>query len=255
MNRSGTNFLADALGCHRDVRRPAIGEDYLLEHAGRLTSYARDTAHRWGDHALAVEGRFLRGLGRELITALDEAGRDEPPPAGSRLVTKTPRAHGLDALHALLPTAKLILLVRDGRDVTESAARSFPYAGRRYWAGQWREGARLIAEFSASRVAARDRDWTLVRYEDLLAGGADALLDLVRFCDLDPAGFDRAAFDALPLRGSSSHRGGRTEVHWKPVEKPKDFKPVGRWQSWPWWWKAWFAQYAGAEMRGLGYEC
>ena len=55
----------------------------------------------------------------------------------TRLVTKTPTVKNLGLFFQLFPTSKLLVLVRDGRSVVESAVRTFdrPYGhAAREWA-------------------------------------------------------------------------------------------------------------------------
>lgn len=253
--RCGSNFLGDALRLCPDFQEPdPLAEDYLLEHAPLLVEYAERTAEgRYRKRFARDEDyqecrrRLLRRIGDGLVGFL----RDHVEP-GRRLLTRTPDPDNLDRFFDLFPDSLLVLLVRDGRDVVESSAKSWPGEPYSYWMRAWSYGARRMLDFMGGAGRARPDAWKLVRYEDLLAGRA-AVEDLLRFVGVDPAGYPWDRFEALPLRGSSTHRGGREELHWQPVERPKDFKPVGRWQSWSWWRKRQFQCLAGRESNELGY--
>ena len=58
------------------------------------------------------------------------------------------------------------------------------------------------------------------------------LHELLVLLDLEPSVFDRAAAERLPVRGSSTYRGGGERVHWTAVEKTSAFDPVERWRTW-----------------------
>lgn len=77
--------------------------------------------------------------------------------------------------------------------------------------------------------------------------------DLLNFLNIDANTFDINQVQNLRLEGSSVYRGDKDQVHWEPVEKPKDFQPVGRWKSWNWLRKITFKMIAGRELIRLGY--
>jgi len=76
---------------------------------------------------------------------------------------------------------------------------------------------------------------------------------LLQFLGEDPAQYPWPEFENMPVRGSSTHRGGQAELHWKPVEKTKEFNPIGRWRGWGRWRRWQFRRIAGRELLELGY--
>jgi hypothetical protein len=89
----------------------------------------------------------------------------------------------VDRVLAVHPRAKLIHLVRDGRDVAVSARDSVfnhfhPYYVARLWAGQQREGAALAERLAPERLLT-------VRYEDLLEDPAAATRRVCAFLGED----------------------------------------------------------------------
>lgn len=251
LNRSGTNYLADILCTIPGFEIPRIKEDYVLEHAALLEQYARLTERRWGALGQAAIPTALRCLGDGILHYLREACEQ----TDTRMVNKTPRAYGIRHFFQLFPQSRLLLLVRDGRDVVESAARSFTYKSHVQWMKEWRTGARLTIDFMQSDLARKHASqWRLVKYEDLVERPRETLPGILEFLQISPESFDWDRFDSLPLRGSSSSFGAKEEVNWTPIEKPKDFRPVGRWSEWSAW-RLWrFRQIAGREMRELGFE-
>lgn len=253
--RSGSDFLAQILQIHPPFQQPTLlSEDYALVYSQLLEQYVNQTAMRWPKDIRDNEEyrrNLLRHLGEGILSFLYEhIERDR------RLLCKTPRAHNIDKFFLLFPEAKLFVLIRDGRDVVESAARTWPnriFAFARS-TRTWAQGARYVLDFMHGPYSdMRERSWELVTYESLVDLPQVALRDIFGFLDIDADTFDMAQVERLPLRGSSVHRGGKGEVHWVPVERPKDFRPIGRWKSWDFIRKMTFKIIAGRELVRLGF--
>lgn len=118
LNRSGTNYLGDLLRILPEFEMPTLKEDYVLEHAACLGEYVAKSAHRWRSIDNA-EGTMLRCLGDGILSFL----RLGCCRHDSRILVKTPRPYGLDKFPELFPSAKALLLIRDGRDIVESAGK------------------------------------------------------------------------------------------------------------------------------------
>jgi hypothetical protein len=248
--RTGTNHLMDLLCVHPDCAPPSpIWEDYLLAHADHLHAYAEAVSAHWdpswgaGDPErralLAALGDgiagFLRGLAR-----------------APRVVTKTPSVAGLARFGALFPQAHLIVLVRDGRAVVESGARSFGWFRDGAIHG-WAQAARQLLAFEASARASALR-YRRVHYEDLVARPEATLCELLDFLGLDAARYDFARAAALPVRGSSTlGRRPGDRVHWGAVERTAAFAPADRFREWSRAQRARFEWIAGDALRALGY--
>ena len=249
--RSGTNFLGQLLGCHADCVTPSapVYEDHLLRDAGRLLSYSRHTANRWprrwGDTD-AARTALERGIGRGLVSFLAE-GLD-----GRRVVSKTPSVDNLPLYPRLFPSAHVLVLVRDGRAVTESLVQGFRMPFERA-ARLWRHGARTILRFQ--EVAGNDRSlrYRVVRYEDLVEDFEATSASLLDFLDLDPDRFDVDAARRLPVFGSSFSRDASGQ-RVKRVVRTEGFRPVDRFASWDRRTHERFNWVAGAELARLGYE-
>ena len=247
--RCGTNFLADLVCAHPDCAPPEpIWEDFLVYHAGQLEGYARRVRGQWNP-AWGVgerdEAELLADLGAGLVSFL--ARRT----GGRRLVTKTPRVDNLHLFPRLFPTAKLMILVRDGRAVVESGIKTFRW--NREWAiQQWAQAARTIIRFDADH-GGEDRH-VIVRYEDLWRDLRPQLERIFTFLGLDPARYDFADAENLPVRGSSTVRSSGDNVHWQPVAKSADFDPMSRFRHWSPRQHARFNWVAGRELERFGHE-
>jgi hypothetical protein len=252
--RCGTNFLSRILSLDPRFQIPNfLWEDHVLLHSGLLKEYVYRTSFRWEEESNndKYRKRLLRHLGDGILSFLRE-NIDED----KQLLCKTPRAISISDFFLLFPDAKLLVLVRDGRDVTESAVKTWPnriFAFERS-AHTWATGSRLIINFmSGANSELRGHSWELVKYEDLIQNLGPTVANILRFVGIDPNTFDISRIQSMSLYGSSVHHGEKEKVHWDAVEKPKDFKPVGRWEAWSPWKKMIFPIIAGRELKALGY--
>src|SRR5436189_3677835 len=140
--RSGTHFLANLLCLHPDCTKSAIPEDRLLTRVTFLDQYVEAMLRQWPqlvkETNLDLRSLLFENLGEGLINFLRQARTEvvediadrfphQVPTevARRRIVTKTPQVNGLEHFFRLLPRGQLLILVRDGRAVVESYARSF----------------------------------------------------------------------------------------------------------------------------------
>ena len=267
--RCGTNFLHDLLCRHPDCGTgAAIREDHLLGAAAHLVRYAAAVGGRWdpawgGGPGLRplLETCLGNGL-REFLRRQGEAVEDpQRIPEAVRpmirqhpryLVARTPGVDGLEYYRRLFGDTPLILLVRDGRAVTESLQRSFRWRFRAA-ARTWNDAALRIRRVLGD-PALRPERVHLVRYEALYTDTRRTLLELFRFLDLDPDRYDFAAAAEQPVRGSSTHaRSDGEAVHWTPAARDETFRPLERWHGWSRWRRRRFVHLAGAGLAALGY--
>jgi hypothetical protein len=250
-HRSGTNFLSDLLALHADTCRPsAIGEDFFVHHAHHLQRYTAGLHQSWSQpwRESATQGDVAAAIGRGLLSLLaDQADR----PA-RHLVTKTPRADRLALFPWLFPGHPLLILVRDGRSVVESAVKSFGWSYDKA-IRKWGNGARKILEFVRGNHELPCRS-LVVRYEDLVTNNAAEMRRILTFLRLDPAGYDFDAAAAMPVRGSSTLKSQGQGLHWIPVPKSSDFNPLKRGADWPARLNRKFLIAAGMYQQLLGYS-
>lgn len=252
--RTGTNFAFRLLALHPHVR-PAAGllEDFTLHEADLLVEYVRRTKANWNpgwDVRPGVEARLLRRLGEGITAFLAEECRTDGTPDTGLAVYKTPSVRNLENFFDLFPNASLLVLIRDVRDVAESAVRSFAYSYAEILQ-EWCEAAAVVTDFRARHEGRRN--YQIVRYEDLVADTGTVLKTLLSWQGLDARLYDFDAARSLPVYGSSTFRGGRRDLHWRPVPKDETFNPIGRWQNWPAERRREFERAAGQLMKELGY--
>jgi hypothetical protein len=245
--RSGTNLLYRALLEHPDCRAARQpGEDFLLYHADMLTRYVSRVAEHWNpawNPGGARADDLARSLGRGLVAHL------RPEGACTAFVSKTPSAQNVELLSRFVPDARVLLILRDGRDVAESGVRSFGWTyggGFRRWAAAGELLVRFLDGGAGSSVE-------LIRFERLIEAPGRELRRALLTCGLDPESYPFDAVSTLPLYGSSTHRGGRDELHWEPVDRPPEFDPVGRWREWDDTLRLRYDQVCGEVAERLGY--
>jgi hypothetical protein len=216
--------------------------DYLVAFVNAIHAARGQACGRPADD---VTQRLYERLGNRLIQFLQV----DP---GRRLVTKSPSVLHIDRFFTFFPHARLVILVRDGRDVVSSCMQTFGWdfdRATRLWAA----GAEEIHSFDAHASVALRHCYRIVRYEDLLTDPPRTLEDLLVFLHLDTTAFDFEAAGRLPVRGSSTYRGGSDRVHWAPVEKTEAFNPLQRWRSWGQDEHQRFAWLAGRQLGYFGY--
>jgi hypothetical protein len=219
--RSGTVYFSELLGRHPDIKmRPPLWEDFLLERIGPVADFAAGITGLWRDmwHMDEAEvDRFTRSLGGGIESFWTDR-------ATTRYVLlKTPTVANVRLAPRFFPRSPVILLVRDGRAVVESARLSFGETDEKV-TRRWAEGGRQILDFMAT-AAKSGPPRLLVRYEDLVTDTEGQLRRVFGALGLDPEGYDYAGTAQLPVRGSSVARGAVDTVHWEPVTRPDGFNP------------------------------
>lgn len=251
--RSGTNLLFNLLRLHPDfgVAEP-IWEDYLLEPSELLVQYAR-AVYAWWEAAdppwgvdKGLESQLCRHLGRGLISFFESQISEH------RLLTKTPSVSCLGNFFRFFPDAYLLVLVRDGRDVVESAERSFGW-DRDVTTRRWAQAAKAILTFDRDNRE-RGLPYLITRYEDLHTDLEHELRKVLAFVKLDAARYDFDAARELPVYGSSTVQEAGNSVHWRPIPKTRDFNPIERWSGWSRRMHERFNWLAGRYSVELGYE-
>jgi hypothetical protein len=251
LQRSGTNFLLDLLLLHSDCGAGGIFEDYLLAGSPLLMRYVWTLTESWNstwfdESREGVRRKLVAALGKELGSFC----RLHAKPA-RWFVSKTPSTLHLDSCFDLFPSALVILIVRDGRDVVESGIRTFGWRWEEA-VRHWCTSARRMLEMMDAR--ADSRQVLLVRYEDLFLETKREMKRILAFLGLDENRFDFQAADSLHVRGSCEFgRHDGSVVDWKPVARTAEFSPMGRYCGWSTRRNQRFAWLAGEISARLGY--
>lgn len=258
MPRSGTHFLGNLL-CHHDdcIKSPLI-EDGLIARSDLLEKYVKRNYNIWkNDDALpAFEIRdiLMESLGEGLKLFLQKGKiRELESDILSKIkyiVTKTPQVQNIHYFPTLFPNEKLIIVVRDGRTLTESITKSFNYSFEEA-VRDWRTAAQKIISFKENNS---DEIYLIVKYESLHHETEDAMKQILHFLELDSKSYDFQSALNIPVVGSSEFKRGEGEVHWAPVEKNQEFKPTERCSKWNRSQHERFNWLAHKESQYFGYE-
>jgi LPS sulfotransferase NodH len=221
--RSGTSILGELIAAHPAVRY--VFEPHDVWDCAGLG--ANDSHRLTAQHATAS----IRSRIRDWARAQED---------GALLVEKTPRnALRVPFLRAVLPEARIIHIVRDGRDV---ACSLVPGIGGAEWhhlrPPSWR---RLLAtETGVVRCA---HAWTAnveialndlagvphlaIRYEDLVAQPRVEMVKILRYLGLD----HRPEVDAFSTRIQDPTAGSYGARHQDVWYRPDHTRRIGRWRE------------------------
>lgn len=251
MRRCGTNFVSHLLRLHPDCGAPPlVWEDFLLATSHLLDEYVDTASGHWtgslGKVPEGLDSALCRHLGNSLVSFLIEQVD------AKRVVTKTPDVRNLESFFKWFPDARLLIVIRDGRAVVESFVRSF---GTSYEATMrdWAVAADTIFRFDQANKSSGFK-YLIVRYEDIYTDSEQELRRILDFLDLSAEVYDFEAAANLPIRGSSVFHGEKKTIHWKPIEKTTDFKPLQRWSHWERTMHERFNWIAGQYLVQFGYE-
>ena len=226
--RSGTTLLEQMLDAHpalcsieeSDIYSTAIDTALVRRHEseGRGTGF--------GDWVRGVPEEELRGLRADYFSRLAlEAGRDF---AGITVLDKNPGLTvSVARIARTLPAARLIVVLRDPRDVCLSAY--FQSTDRTPWSVNWLTLEETVDQYVfAMNLWRRTRErlvqpWLEVRYEDLIRDPVREGIRASSFLglDWDPRQADPAGHARSKIVRSPTHR---------DVLRPIHSRAVGRWQ-------------------------
>lgn len=235
VGRSGTTLLRMMLDAHSTLAIPAethFGPAVSAFHSGGVGAAveAMVTDVLWPDYGVPAED-FVRRIGSRCPETFADVARTfyelyAERREKSRWGDKTPEyIVAMTAIQELLPEARFIHVIRDGRDVALSMAPL--WFGADDAAGVARTWASSIR---AARAQAPNLDfYTEVRYEDLIRDPAVVLRRLCDFVELEwePSMLDyhRGAADRLATESPAVHVEGR----WvRPEERLAIHRLVGR---------------------------
>lgn len=261
LERCGTNYLWDLLRAHRDIAAVQITEDYSVARSQHLMDYSKAVFESWSDvwgiDRNEEKDALLKSIGEGILhflkshtEKLNASGKEKH---SEFLLLKTPSVIGLNNFFAIFPNAYLIIIIRDGRDVIYSIMKSFGMSFEEALF-RWKKGAKIIINYLSEIKKTKFKNQVrLVKYENLFLHTDEEVNRLLAFLELDTNRYDFKDAKTLPVRGSSTFRGNKDNVHWEPVVKNNSFKPIGRWRNWNKFKKQRFNWMAGRFMTQLGY--
>jgi hypothetical protein len=243
--------LANLLKLHPDVaycRHP--GEDFLLDGSRHLVDYVESVSARWRNK---WKGMVVDQQKEMLWLSISDALHTYLAPESEApfFLTKTPSSVGIESFHRLFPQGKLVLLVRDGRNLVESAVQSFG-GSHEEWMQAYAKSLERIAWLREKAPEAG----MVVRYEDLLLSPEETLRRIFEYVGLDCGRFDFGRVEELPVVGSCQSSAAKGTVDWNVDldQSSADFRPLERFLSWSDETRKLYDRICGRVARGFGYE-
>jgi hypothetical protein len=225
-----------------------------LFHSNLLREYVDRTAEvwkRWESDGNALDLRkkqFLKSVGDGLLSFVAGSGA-----SNKTVLMKTPNPRNLLNIFDLFPACLLLILIRDGRDATESQVQAGTFASHEAAFTTWGERTRDLMAFMR-QVKTREGSCMLTRYEDLVLNPETSFNSIASFLGNSGVFIDHKIVERLPVFGSSelgTKHSSRFE--WCVRCKPQDFRPIGRWKAWEPRRRDLFKTIAGKELIELGY--
>lgn len=255
--RSGTNYISDLLEGHPDIKldHDALPELPVLSIAKDAVSLQRVFLKRYiGNERSLNQLDFLSHIGHGLIHKVMASN------SVNVNLFKVPHVHHLNLFPYIFPSHKLIICVRDGRDVVQSSVKTWGGGGslgKRSFKDYCREWNRS-AEIITSSMALFDNigfPYRMVRYEDAFAETVGTAKELCSFVGANPDLVDEGTFANMKVRGSSQGAEAVGKIHWDKNNMTRDanFKPIGRWADWTATQRKTFDDIAGQSLVRLGY--
>jgi hypothetical protein len=277
--RSGTNYLGKVMSCNPNVQLvpPATTQEFPLMADLHMwdRAFAAFAGRYGGDKTLCQIERFRPHLGSAWLMHLIDTFGLKP----GHVFLKDPSVKNIDRFFDVFPDARLIILIRDGRDNVASSMkaglavrdrqtkaertrkrinhwlrRDFVSAARD-WSIAVKRVTSFDAEFKDSRYASQ---YLIVRYEDVYRDPRRMAERIFSFMGVP---WDQGILDAVAnadVVGSSFYSSARREdahkPNWKPTPRTEAFQPVGRWKRWSTLQKSLFKRIAGKQLISTGYE-
>jgi protein-tyrosine sulfotransferase len=249
-SRSGTNFLNALLRLHPDLFSSPndIFEMHFLTHTNHLLAYEHDFFASYARNKEKIgKHDFLPLFGASFVAYLHSF-----VPEHQRILSKVASSQYLRFFPHVFPHEQLLIIIRDGRDVVHSTMKTWPQSNFSSVCKRWRDGVRLILSF-IDHYKDKHEYW-MVRFEDVVVNPEKFVKEACERYQLDESKYPFSEIDELPVIGSSKHSKKGDEISWDPIKRPKDFKPVGRWKTWPEKRKKKFKKIAGQALIEAGYS-
>jgi hypothetical protein len=247
--KSGTTYFKNLLTVNGlcDYPKTVLREENWLVMSNKLVEYARfhaNNKHIPKDDEIRVElfRGILKGMGDSLLDFIDHR-EDRAKP----LVLKKPNAKCLENFDLLFPDCKMVIVVRDGRETTESQIKAGFRAAYQDAFENWAKQCRMILNYMN---APKENPAMLFKYEDIVADPAGTATKVAEFMGVEGFEPDESAIAEMPVFGSA-YVGVEG---WQIVDKPKDFTTSGRWHHWDKSLREQFRDICGDAQQKLGYD-
>ena len=249
LRRSGTNFVGELLRLHPDfcAYPNNIYEMPFLRTTGKLVEVQNEFFNGYKRNRERIgNGDFLPVFGAALLAYLHDYA-----PEHKRLLLKVPGVEYLQHFFSVFPHERLIVLLRDGRDLIQSTIKTWPQRDFSDVCREWDESARIIMAFEESFRTQKNR-FMIVKFEDAVANSNHFISSVCSHFGIEQQHYPFKKLKDIPVKGSSALKQDG-KMTWKPLEKPSDFNPIGRWSNWDSNKKQIFKKICGKTLIKTGY--
>jgi len=227
--RSGTNFLIKLLEENNNIKLSSHpGEDFLVYSGDYLLQHFKTLASKWNDTWVGMDrAKRIEQYKMEIRKSiLNYLRPDEKLKKNEFCVTKTPSAKNINKFFELFPNSKLVVLIRNGKNVVESCVKGFGWS---YYQSMknYKENANYLKEFLQEQKD--NRNFTLVKYEDLVSAKEETLKSLFKNLNIDDENYNYTT--DIPIYGSSFLK-EKGKITWDPQTPKTDFNPLDRSKDW-----------------------
>jgi len=240
--RSGTNFLARILIEHPSVSRPHGHWEWPgLYFSEELKSYSSKLDNRFKkkrkDLPFNANKKIFQFLGEGYQREFEDVIVDKD---AEFIVHKFPGAVGLENVFRFFPEARLIVLLRNGKDNVDSFYRAATYDKKglsklKKFAASclvWRNNIKSIYSFLNNN----EKDVLVVDYDRLNKDSYKESLKVLKFNNLKEPENWKNTIENIGVKGSSFYKEGEESsnlksTNWKIEKKTKAFNPNERWRS------------------------
>ena len=253
MPRSGTNYIFRAILHHPLIDKVVPpGEDYLLYGSNYLWEFIDKVQSKWSNNwegmdRLKYRQRLVNSLQSGLAQYL--LPKNESYKEGKYFFTKTPRTDNLNTFKELFPDSKLIIVVRDGKQIVTSGVKSFKWTYIKSMKEYSESLQRIIAFINHNPP----ESYCVVKYEKFCQNPELEIKKILNYLELDVNLYDFSLISEMPVLGSSNEVNDQTgDFEWKVVEKTKvkPYKPI-KWHPLLFWR---YRQICGNFTSFFGYE-
>ena len=256
--RSGTNIISDIIETAKNTSNrgdtpsefPFLSSARAFEglYSGILAKHRQNEQFFSGLELMAYS---CSGIVKRLQ---DKLGDDVTP------VFKMPSVYHIELFPILFPLDKLVVVVRDGRDIIQSSLDTWRGSGRRLFlrsgdgfAKEWALSIDILSSIQEYAESNPDFSLHVLKYEDFISNPSKSINDLFDYLGLEVNNEDMERVLNMPLRGSSQYKNDGQPT-WEPIKQPDAFSPVGRWKNWSIKEKKNFNKIAGKQLIKMGYE-
>jgi len=226
--RSGTNYLYNLLLTHPDCEGSSLmAEDFIIYGLDQLDKYTNKVASKWKkewNYNPKMQSKLKKSLGKGIEGFLKNTSTSKC------IVSKTPSTLNIDRFFDFFQEAKLIIIIRDGKNVVESGVKS------NFWNYEmgfhiWDKSAKRILNFLKNNKPFSDRI-LLVKYENLINSLSEEMARVLDYCELDFDKYNMNKAKHTKILGSSTVKTKEKEFVWKVIPEKSNFNPLNRSLHW-----------------------